>query len=152
MLSMRTPGAELVCGSWGQLTVGRQLVGGVLGRPRLALSAALDKVARLLTKSVSTLSGQWMPPYTPQLIALQDVCQVRAVNSIPLRSRCCCVEDQVSPVGDGGAGRSAALCRRWERKWERRSVASCGQTRSDALIVALPKRSDVQQRHQPVVL
>jgi hypothetical protein len=36
---------------------------------------------------------------------------------------------------------------RWERKWERRSAANCGQTRSDAVIVALPKGSDVQQRH-----
>jgi hypothetical protein len=26
---------------------------------------------------------------------------------------------------------------RWERKWERRSAASCGQIRSDAVIVAL---------------
>ena len=40
----------------------------------------------------------------------------------------------------------ASRVRDWERKWERRSAARGGQTRSDAVIVAQPKCSDVRQR------
>src|SRR5262249_50721773 len=46
----------------------------------------------------------------------------------------------------------ASRVRDWERKWERRSAARGGQTRSDAVIVALPKGSDVRQRRQAAVL
>ena len=37
-------------------------------------------------------------------------------------------------------------------EWERRSAASCGQTRSDAVIVAASIASDVRQRRQTVGL
>ena len=46
----------------------------------------------------------------------------------------------------------ASRVRDWERKWERRSAARGGQTRSDAVIVAQPKCFDVRQRPQAAVL
>ena len=37
-------------------------------------------------------------------------------------------------------------------KWEQRSAASCGQTRSDTVIMALPHLPDVQERRQAAAL
>ena len=42
----------------------------------------------------------------------------------------------------------ASRVRVWERKWERRSAASCGQMRSDIVVVAASIASDVRQRRQ----
>ena len=79
-------------------------------------------------------------------VAISPPCPVRGSTVGPSGSR--------QATSDPSAARNVAgwPCPALGAEWERRSAASYGQTRSDALIVARSNRSDVPERRRPADL
>ena len=57
-----------------------------------------------------------------------------------------------APSANADGVYTAGCCPILGAKWERRSAASCGQTRSDVVILAASNRSDVLKRHLAATL